>query len=787
MTKRRYNADSISVIQDDRERVRKRPTMYIPTTGKEGAIHIVYEIVDNSIDEVTAEGSVGDTVTTIFNKKTREFTIMDNGSGIPHEKLLDVCTVINSSGKFDNGEDTAYQFSGGTNGVGLKLAVFLSEVCEVTSMRNGTKLTYTFVDGKQTDMKKQKTKEHGTIVKFTLSQKCVDVKSVKADDIIDRYAEKSYLFPTAKMILLIMDGDKTVANYSYGGKDIVDRVKLWKPDTDIIRVTDTRKVARLRDVTDDTITKKKVIVDLAFAYKESALDGDSADYIISYGNTIKTYTGGTHVDGLKDGIVKYFKQQVIPKLGKRDKDLPIVPSDMTSGLCAFVIAKVYEPEFRGQYKDQLSNQEVKFAVRDCVYDTLCSLKPNVVNPMIDFVKRVTRGRLASKKTRKKDVSNAFSKDRIEKFQDIIYNMDTVAPEIILCEGDSAAGGAMAARDSHNQAIYSVKKPKNIYDSTTEQINTTKTVFNDILDICGIEAGKKCDPSKSTMRYILMLTDGDVDGDSIAISTVCLLAKHCKPLIDAGMVGRILPPAYSYPDGKKRKYVRSKREFFDTVMKKFIKNFTIGYKKKEFSKKELYDFLDRNFDYVDYLDILNSTYVTPPKFMEYIASKYFGHTKDQTLDYWRTAITDYPDLKIIKEDKCMIIDGSIGDDTINLPFDDELDKKIYMFKKVQDANDAISGYTINGEKGKTVYDIMKLFNKYKPKGVQRFKGLGELDPAALKELCMDRDKRDVIIFKYRDLIPDTRKMDVIMSTKKEFVEERAAILMNMTADNMDMDT
>lgn len=790
---RAYNADSISVIQADRDRIRKRPTMYIPTTGKEGAIHIAYEIVDNSIDEVTAEGSVGDTVTTIFDKKNKEFTIMDNGSGIPHEKLLEVCTVINSSGKFDNGENTAYQFSGGTNGVGLKLAVFLSEWCEVSSMREGKKLTYKFADGYLKDTITEKSKEHGTLIKFKLSQKCVDIKSVKTEDIIDRYAEKSYLFPTAKMELIIVDGDKKVGSYSYGKKDIQDRVSEWKPDTEIIRVTETRQVRILDNIDDDEIRKKKVIVDVAFAYKEDVLDGDPTDYIISYGNTIKTYTGGSHVDGLKEGIVKYFKKCVIPKLGKRDKDLPIMPADMTAGLCAFVVAKVYDPEFRGQYKDQLTNQEVKFAVRDAVCDALENAKPGAVNPMIEFVKRVTRGRMASKKTRKKDVSNAFSKDRIDKFRDVIYNLNTVEPELILVEGDSAANNAFDARDPNNQAIYSVKKPKNIFDDTTDHVNATKTVFNDILDICGIEPGKKCDPSKSTMRRILMLTDGDVDGDAIAISVVCLLAKHCRPLIDAGMVGRILPPAYSFPEGKKRVYVRSQREFFDKIMQRFVKEVKIGYKDEEFGKKTLYAFLDKNFYYGDKLDKLASRYCCDAKLLEYIATKYHGSFKDQSQSYWIKALKRYSDLRVLKEtvvksDSLIVIDGNIGDDYIHLAFDQHFDKHIKKLKDRQAENPSVEGYTINGEPDKTLYNIMAIFNKYRPKGVTRFKGLGELKPDALHDLCMDRDARTLAIFKFSDIPErDMRKIEIIMSTKKESAQARAKILMNMTADDLDIDT
>ena len=144
--------------------------------------------------------------------------------------------------------------------------------------------------------------------------------------------------------------------------------------------------------------------------------------------------GGTHIDGLRLGIQKYFKEDVISKFKGKDKELNILPSDMTAGLCAFVTVRVTSPIYMGQEKSMLSNQEVKVAVRDVVYDALCNSKANVTNPMIEFVKRVTRGRIASKKVRKKDVANAFSKDRLEKYRDIVENLNTTSRELLLVEG-----------------------------------------------------------------------------------------------------------------------------------------------------------------------------------------------------------------------------------------------------------------------------------------------------------------------------------------------------------------
>lgn len=785
----KYDADSIVVIRDDRDRVRRSPSLYIPNSAKEGAIHCIFEIVDNSIDELTVPDAVGTKLVVTYNKKTKEVTVQDDGRGIPHEKLLDALTVLAASGKFENNNETAYKASGGAFGHGATVVLSLTKTFMCSSTRNGKTLTYHFTDGLKDSEETTKAKGHGTYTAFILDPKFIDTSGMSDSDIRGRLKEKSYVFPNIKMEFILLDGEKEVKKYTYGGKTIADRVSDWKTSTPVVVCSGVRTPSVLKSIADQSLTEEEVEVRAAFAFSEDILDGDPADYTISYANTIKTYAGGTHTEGVKLGIQKFFKTNMIPKLKGKDKDLPIMPADMVAGLCMFVVVSLSAPEFRGQEKIQLSNDAAKFAVRDVVYDALCNEKNGVTNAMMDFIKRVTKGRMASKKTRKKDVSSAFSKDRLVKFKDIVYNLETVAPELILVEGDSAADNAVAARDSHNQAVYGIKRPTNIYDLDSDHVERIKSTFNDVLDIMGIEPGKKCDPSKSTMVRVLNLTDGDVDGDDISNSVWCLFAKHCRPLIDAGMVGRILPPAYAIPmGGGKMKYVRSRREFFDKITKQAIKNETVAIDGKKLSKSEFRQFIERNFEYDTRLESLADWCCVDPKVAEYIAWCYHGEPKDQKKSYWMQKMKKYPGLQILVEHGEIVIDGDIkGMDYINVALDDAFHKKVMRFKEYQKVNSVIYGYSINGDGDKSLYDVMHKVRHYVPSGVQRFKGLGELSPDEMRTLCMDPKTRTVVICKFDDYEADMQKIDVIMSTKKECAEARKNIMFSCSIDPLDLDT
>lgn len=785
-----YTEKDIISITNDRDKVRKSPTLYLPSVHADGALHAIGEIVDNSIDEAVVRGSL---VEVSYDSKTYETTVRDDGAGIPHGSLLNAYTVLATSGKFDNGENTAYTYSGGVFGHGAKLQTFLSTRSEVTSIRDGKYLTYVFEDGLLKDTKKGKAPadKHGTFTRFRLDPKIMRIDELDPTEIEDWLRQKSYCFPEIEIRYTLLNGGEVVKELSFKGHTIYDLAKSMKPDTEIIRITDTRKRDILKEYWDDKTVSVTVDMDIAVAFSEQALELDTDAMLTSYVNSIHTYSGGTQVEGVKAGIIKFVKEVAIPKMPKKDQELPITPGDITAGLCGVVSVRLSRPEFAGQHKERLTNQEVKFMVRDAVFDALNSLKPAQINEMMAFIKRVSRGRLASKKTRRKDVDNAFSKDYDPKYARIHYTRDTTWPELLLVEGDSAAGIAISTRNPENQAVFGIKKPKNVFDVDSETLAQRSTsVFNDICDKANIVPGKKCDPSKCVFDHIFMLTDADVDGDAIAVAVIGLLWKHCRPLVEAGMVGRVLPPAYVYTDRKGTKhFIRSKREMFEEIMSKAAGSITVKVGNRAMSKGELYDFMSTNFDYPKELEDLAKWYCCDARLMEFIAWNYHGRPEDQSVNKWKKILKSGGyDLVVRDEDGQVVIDDNVrGEEYVNLVFDDTFERHITPFKKIQSMNDQIDSYSIDGVGGRTLYEVMTRMKDYMPSKLTRFKGLGEMDRGNFREICMDPEKRTVIIMKSRDIETEYRKISIILSTKDSWQRARVELLGRIAVASQDLDT
>ena len=431
-----YTEKHITSNKLDKDRVQKAPTLFLPDQSAGGSKQVISEFILNSIDELKmcVELGIGSTLNVSYDRKTYECIVSDDGRGIPQGKLLDSYTVLSTSGKFKVGVDSAFNEVGGQWGYGAKLGVYLSKELEVTSTRDGKYLTYKFENGDLKGTFRGKSSEHGTTTKFTIDKKYLSIDELDPDDIEQFLFEESHCYPDLTINWVLKDKGKVVRTKTFHGESLYDLVKRMKPTTSTIHVEDKRKIKILKHLADDDMTNVDITVSAVFAYSEDALDKPTDAMVISVVNSIFTKDGGEHVKGLKEGITKWFKEIALPKMSKKEQELAISSIDMTAGLCGMIRVQFNGPVMEGQHKSRLTSQEARYAVRDAVFDVLKNEKASVTGPMVDFVKRVCKGRLSSKRQRRLDTENAFSASRIEKYVPIIYSTATTCSELIIPEG-----------------------------------------------------------------------------------------------------------------------------------------------------------------------------------------------------------------------------------------------------------------------------------------------------------------------------------------------------------------
>lgn len=330
---KKYDASDIDILETDRERVQQQAHIYIPDKRLAGALHVIREIIDNAQDEVMNSSG---TVNVSFDEVTREVVVEDTGRGIPLEKLAELCEVLNSSGKFSKGKEKAYNTAGGLHGLGQKLANFLSEYFIITSMRDGKFITRSYEDGIFIKEKSGKSDEHGTIVKFKLSDKYLkELDKMKCKHIQKLIEEKTDACPGLVTVFKGITKDGKKIKEKYTGLNIDELMKKYmKP---------TSKTWTYSYSSDDGETR----VELSFGYDAKATEGSN---LMGWTNFIYNKEGGTHVDAIPDALYNYFKKYMINNfLSEKDKkNMQIKREDVKLGLCGVSVLLTTKPEFLGR-------------------------------------------------------------------------------------------------------------------------------------------------------------------------------------------------------------------------------------------------------------------------------------------------------------------------------------------------------------------------------------------------------------------------------------------------------
>jgi DNA gyrase subunit B len=554
--KNQYSADSIQALEG-MEHVRKRPSMYIGDVGVRGLHHLVYEVVDNSIDEALAGHC--DEITVIINAD-QSLTVEDNGRGIPvgiHKKegvsaLEVVMTKIGAGGKFDK---DSYKVSGGLHGVGVSCVNALSEHLRATVHRDGEIWEQEYERGKAIYSVKNtgKTNKTGTVVTFrpdtTIFTQTIEFNY---DTLAGRLRELAYLNKGISVRLIDLRG-----------KDPNEEGELFHSKEglrEFIRFLDANREPLIADVIAMEGSKNDIPVEVAMVYNTSFNEN-----LHSYVNNINTHEGGTHLSGFRRGLTSTLKKYADAS-GMLDKlKFEISGDDFREGLTAIVSVKVAEPQFEGQTKTKLGNREVSSAVSQSVSEMLENYleeNPNDAKIIVDKVILAAQARHAARKAREMvQRKTVMSGGGLPGKLSDCASQDPAECEVFLVEGDSAGGTAKQGRDRHFQAILPLRgKILNVEKAMQHKVFENEEIRN-IYTALGVTIGTEEDSKAlnlEKLRYhkIVIMCDADVDGSHISTLILTFFFRYMRELIENGYIYIATPPLYLVKKGGKQQYAWS---------------------------------------------------------------------------------------------------------------------------------------------------------------------------------------------------------------------------------------
>ena len=548
--KQSYDESQIQVLEG-LEAVRKRPGMYIGTTSSRGLHHLVYEIVDNSIDEALA-GFCSHIEVTI--NEDNSITVVDNGRGMPvgiHPKMgrstIEVImTVLHAGGKFGGG---GYKVSGGLHGVGASVVNALSEACEVTVTREGKVWQQKYSRGNILGDVTQigESDGHGTKTWFKPDHEIFETTEFEFEILQSRLRELAFLNKGIRITLADKrEGQENVETYYYEG-GIKEFVNYLNRNKDVLHPEPIYVEGE----------KDGIIAEVSLQYNDGYTEN-----LYSFANNIDTIEGGTHLVGFKTAITRVINDYA-KKFGHiKESDKNLSGDDVREGLTAVVSVKISEPQFEGQTKTKLGNSEVRGVVDSIVTEgvgTFLEENPAVGKIIIDKALMAARARDAARKARELTRNSVLERSTLPGKLAGCSSKDPMECEIYIVEGDSAGGSAKQGRNRKFQAILPLRgKILNVEKQRLDRILNADSIRS-MVTAFGAGIGKDFDVSKLRYNRIIIMTDADVDGAHIRTLLLTFFYRYMRPLIDEGHVFIAQPPLYKISKGKKEVYAYSDEE------------------------------------------------------------------------------------------------------------------------------------------------------------------------------------------------------------------------------------